>query len=137
MAYQAGYDKGATFSVDGGGGAVTLNITSHSWGEEVQKLVTTHSGTGGKACCIAGVLDGDGQIEANIDPTALPNATSPGIVAGAKGVIALDVGSSSDWSIHVMITRVNWRSVVNGLVTYSFNYALDNTSGTYTRPSNA
>lgn len=135
MAYVPGYDKAATFQLDGAGSATTLAIRSWSWAENVQKLVTTHTGTSGKAACIAGVLDGEGDVEANLDAAALPCATAPGIKAGAKGSITFAVGGSTTWIIHVMVTRVNWRSAVDALVTYSFSVALDYTTTTYTYPT--
>lgn len=134
MAFQAGYDKGCVFNLDGGSNT-TLNIRAWSWNEQVNKLVTTHTGSAGIAACIAGVLDGDGTIEANVDAAALPNNTAPGIVPGAKAVIRPAVGSSNNWAIHVMVVSVNWKSAVDGLVTYSANVALDSTTNTYTRPS--
>lgn len=135
MAYVPGYSQGATWQTDGAGGATTLNITDWSWEEMVNKLVTTHSGSGGIAACIAGIFDGDGNVQANIDAAALPCAAAPGIRAGAKGTITYAVGGSTPFSIHCMITKVPWKSAVNGLVSYSFQVALDSTTGSYTRPT--
>jgi hypothetical protein len=134
MAYRAGYDLGATFTVDGGG-AVAINITSWSWSERVRELITTHTGSSGREAMIAGVLSGEGTVEANVDIAALPNAAAPGIIAGAKGTIVWDCGVGTDWSVHVMITQLNFKSSVDGLLTYNFNVKLDNTSGSYTRPA--
>lgn len=133
MAYQAGYNKAAKFYLDGGSN-VTLAIRGYSASEEVQSHDTSHSGTSGKRTRIAGMLDNKGTIEAYVDAAALPNATSPGIVAGAKGKVSLDVGSTNVWQFHVLITKVNWRSQVDGVVSYSFDYELDD-DGAYTRPS--
>ena len=134
MAYQAGYDKAAKFYLDGGSN-VTLAIKSYTNTEEVQSLDTSHSGSNGKRTRIAGMLDVKGTIEANVDAAALPNATSPGIVAGAKGKVTVQVGSANPYVCHVLITKVNWRSQVDGLVTYSFDYELDDDNSSFSRPS--
>lgn len=134
MAYVAGYSQGVAFTVSGGG-SVALNVTGHTWMEKVQDLVTTHTGSGGIQERIAGIFDGEGTVDANIDAAALPWDTAPGVRAGAKGTITHAVGGSTPFSIKVMITEVMSKSVVNGLVTYSFKTVLDNTSGSsaYTR----
>lgn len=134
MAYQPGYDKAVTFKVDSGSDVV-LNVTGWSWEEQVNALLTTHTGTNGKATRLAGVLDADGTVEANFDAAAIPSATSPGIKAGAKGVIQYDVGTTTNWKAHVLITKVNYRSQVGGLVTYNFNVALDDDATNYTYPA--
>jgi hypothetical protein len=127
-----GYSMSPTFKVDGGA-FVTLNVVSSNWTEKVVKLVTTDTGTAGLAACIAGVLDGDGQVEANVSSSALYCAASPGIVAGAKGTITFPIGGATPFSIHVMIVEVGPRIPALGLVTYHFSVALDGTTGTYTR----
>lgn len=134
MAYQPGYNKGATFKLDGANAAVTLNIRSWSWEEHVARLVTTHTGTNGNSTCIRGVLDGEGNVEANVDAAALVNAASPGVVAGAKGTITYNVGGTNAWSAHVLVTRLSNRSAVDGLVGYQFSVAMDD-DGNYARPS--
>lgn len=136
MAYTAGYSQGCTFLIDGGGGgAVTLNVTGHSWEEQVADLKTTNTGSSGKATRIAGVLDGFGNVSANVDAAALVNAASPGVVAGAKGVLTFAIGGATPISVHCMVTKLRWQSSVDGLVQYNFDVALDNTSGSYTRPT--
>lgn len=134
MAYQPGFDKAVTFKVDGGSDVV-LKVTGWSWEEQVNALVTTHTGSNGKAQRIAGVLDADGNVEANIDAASLPFATSPGIRAGAKGVIKYDYGATNPWTAHVLITKVSSRSQVNGLLTYNFQVALDDDNTNYSIPS--
>lgn len=136
MEFTPGYNKAVTFKVDGAGSATTLKVTDWSWEEQVNALVTTHTGSGGKATRIAGVLDGDGTVTANVDIDALPNATAPGIVAGAKATITYSFGTATPWSAHVLVTKVNYRSQVGGLLTYNFNVALDD-DGSYTRAADA
>lgn len=135
MAFQAGFNKGATFQLDGAGGATTLNITGWSHDDMGDVLETTHTGSGGQQAFIAGILRGNGNVTANVDAAALPNATAPGVVFGAKGTLTLAVGGSTPWSVHVIVEKVHWQSVVNGLVSYNFDYKSDSTSGSYTRPT--
>lgn len=135
MAFQAGYNKGATFDLDPAGGPVTLSILGWTVEDGGDVLEITHSESGGNDAYLAGISRMPGNVTANIDAAALPNAASPGIVFGAKGTITLNVGSSSPWSIHIMISKVHWASEVKGLVTYNFDYVSDSTSGSRTRPS--
>ena len=129
MAYQAGFDKGVSFQRDGAG-SVVLNIQEWTWAEEVMKLVITHSGSQGVQAVIAGILSGEGNVQANVDAAALPSGAA-GIRAGVKGTIVMATGAGTPFSIHVMIVKVNWRSIVTGLVTYNFDVTLDSTSGSY------
>ena len=135
MAYVPGYSQGVTFQLSGANTATTLKVTGHTWMEKVQDLITTHTGSGGIQERIAGVLDGEGTVDANVDAADLVHDTAPGVRAGAKGTITHAVGSSQPFTIKVMVTELMFKSVVNGLVTYSFKTALDNTSGSsaYTR----
>lgn len=137
MAFTAGYSEQTTFALDGGS-AVTLSVTDHTWDEMVEELRTTHTGSGGVTSRIPGVFDGNGSVKANVDTVAYPWAASPGIRSGNKGVITMETGTASPFSIHVMITKIHIQSSnPDGLVNYSFDYALDSTvvAGvtTYTR----
>lgn len=132
MAYVPGYSQGVAFTVDGGG-SVALNVTGHSWMEKVEALITTHTGTAGLQTRIAGIFDGEGTVDANVDAAALVHDTAPGVRAGAKGTITHAIGGATPFSIHVLITELLYKSVVNGLVSYSFKCAFDATSGSYTR----
>lgn len=131
--FVAGYNKGVTFQLSGAGGATTLLVKSWSWDEAVEKLDVTHTGTTGIQAVIAGILRGDGTVEANVDITALPNATPPTIIPGSKGTITFNVGSSTPHSCPVMVAKVHWASAVDGVVNYSFDTTLDYLTGTYTR----
>lgn len=135
MAYRAGYSQGVTFQLDGAGGATTLAITSENLSESVRVLETTDSTSAGEYKCIAGVHEARGTVEANVDVAALPNAAAPGIVAGAKGTITFAMGATNPFTIHVMVTEVNWKSAVGTLITYNFNVVYDATTATFTRPS--
>ncbi len=134
MAYVAGHSQGVSFTLDGGG-LVELNVRAHDWEEFVKELETTHTGSAGIEAVIAGLLGGRGNVEANVDAAALVNATSPGVKAGAKGSLNFKYGGATGLIAHVMITKLHWRTVVDGLVTYSFACRIDSTSGTYTRPT--
>lgn len=134
MAFVAGYDKGVTFTLDGGS-LVTLKVTGWNQEDGGDILETTHTGSSGSDAYIAGISRCPGNVTANVDAAALPNAASPGITFGAKGTITCNVGSSSPWSVHVVIEKVHWSSTVAGLVSFNFDYKSDSTSGSRTRPS--
>lgn len=135
MAKVPGFSQSPTFLVDGGGAAVTLAVRNTEWKERVRALETTDSGSGGKECWIAGIFGGTGRIEALIDAAALPNIAATGIIAGAKGVLTVPVGGATPYSVHIIIEEVGPRTPYDGLVSYDFSYKLDNTTGTYTRPT--
>jgi hypothetical protein len=135
MAFQPGYSRGNTFQLDGAGSPTTLKVTGWNLNDTVDVLDVTHSESSGQQALLAGILRGEGNVTANVDAAALPNATAPGLVAGAKGTLTANVGGSTPWSIHCMVTAVHWASVVNGLVTYNFDWKSDSLSGSYTRPT--
>jgi hypothetical protein len=135
VAFQAGYDKGVTFDLDPAGSPATLQVTGWTVEDGGDVLETTHTGSGGNDAYIAGISRVPGNVTANVDAAALPNAASPGVVFGAKGTLTCAVGGSTPWSIHIMISKVHWASTVNGLVTYNFDYVSDSTSGSRTRPT--
>lgn len=132
MGYTAGFSQGVTFTPDGGSLA-TLKVKGHNWDEMVNKLNTTHTGSGGKAACIASYLDGNGNINAGYDSAQLLSAVS--VTAATKGVITFALGTASPLSVHVMITKVHRESSVEGWVIYNFDVAMDSTTGSYTLES--
>lgn len=137
IAYEAGYNKSPTFTLDGGA-LVTLKVKSTSWTEQINALDTTHTGSGGIHARIAGLLDGNGTVEAVVDSQNMITLTAAGgIISGAKGLLGFPMGGTTPLSVHVIITQINWRAVVDGLLTVSFNCAIDSSSGSYTRAATA
>lgn len=134
MSFTAGHSSlaGATWTPDGGGTTV-LAIRGHSWEEQVAGLLTTHTQSGGKAARIAGVLDGQGNVTADVDAALLPPGFS--LKAGQKGVMTFGVGSASPFSVHGMILKVHYQTAVEGKVEYNFDVAMDSTTGAYVYPS--
>lgn len=134
MAFTAAHSQAVQFTVTGGS-AVTLNVTDAVWDEEVQDLIVTHTGSGGVQSRLPGVLDGNGDIKANVDAAALPWATSPGVRPGAKGTLTIAVGGSTVYSLPVMITKLHFQSSnpSNTVVNYSFSFKLDSITGSITR----
>jgi hypothetical protein len=132
MAFVAGYSNPVTYDPTGVTGVQTLQITGWTASEEVQRLITTHSGSGGLQTCIRGVYDLTGNVTANYDAAARPHAT-PEIRAGNTGTItfATSTGVNDKFSLSVLIVKVNYVSAVNGLVQYNFDVALDAGSITY------
>lgn len=130
-----GHNKSITFQVDGAGSATTVPVISSSLTERVMLYNSTDTASSGKECYEAGILGADINAEAFVDSTALPNATAPGIVAGAKGVFTVSIGGTNPYSVHVIIESVGPRIPHNDLIKYTFRAKLDNSSGSYTRPS--
>lgn len=125
MGFQAGYNKGAIWRLATAGAGTTLRITDHSWAEAVDKLDVTHTGTGGLQALLAGIFRGQGTVKANYDTDRMPHATAPGIRAGLRGELQLDLGGADPFIIPAMITKVNYQSQVQGKVEYSFDVEFD------------
>ena len=134
--FVVGYDKGVSLWLTGGSVVfTTINITAWSWEESVNALVVTHTGSGGIAARIAGILDGEGTIEGNYDSANLIHASPPNIRAGARGQIKIQTGATNPFLIPVIVQKVPYKSAVDGLVQYTFTVQMDSQSGTYTYPS--
>lgn len=133
--FVVGYDKAVASKLGANGSYTTLNITAWSWEPTVNTLLVTHTASGGIAARIAGVLDGEGTVEANYDSANNNFATAPGIIPGARGLIQVQVGASTPFTIPVIIQKVPFKSSVDGLVQYSFTVQMDQQSGTYLQPT--
>jgi hypothetical protein len=120
--------------------SVTINITGWTGSEEIMALDVTHSGTSGNHARIAGLLDWNANVTGNLDTglflSTAPAGTTPdtpGIRAGVKGVMLFQLGASqtvnppaaTGFTVGCLITKVNWASPVNGIVSYNFDVAMD------------
>lgn len=134
-----GYVGKSSFFIAGGGFSyVDINILDWDWQEEVMDLVTTHSGSGGIAERIAGVLDGRGAVHANYDIANQFHkggaATLPGVISGVKGMLKNFVSATLFFAIPIMIQSIPIKSAVLGKVEFTFNFLLSGDAGTYARP---
>lgn len=133
--FVVGYDKAVQTELGANVTFTTLNITAWSWEESVNTLLVTHSGSGGIAARIAGVLDGEGTVEANYDSANNMFAAAPSVKAGIRGVVKIQVGTTNPFIIPVIVQKVPFKSSVDGLVQYTFTVQLDSQSGSYSQPS--
>lgn len=123
--WEPGYNKSIII------GGTTLKVLSSTWAESVEKLVVTHSQSGGVQGWIPGILDGEGEVTANVDADQVPPDLA--IYAGASATMLFPLGSAQPFSLPITITRVNYQFAVNGLVNYSFNVAMNSEVGEYVR----
>lgn len=113
------------------GTTTSIQITEHTWKEQVEKLDVTASGMGGLQALLAGIFRGEGQVKGNVNTALVPWANPPFIVAGANGMLVLGLGTNvSGFSIPGMITEVSEQDQVAGVVNYTFNVALNFLAGT-------
>lgn len=135
--FVVGYDKAVQTEFGANVTFATLNITAWSWEPTVNTLLVTHSGSGGIAARIAGVLDGEGTVEANFDSANLIFGASPlpTITPGVRGQIKVQVGTTNPFIIPVIVQKVPFKSSVDGLVQYTFSVQMDSQSGSYSQPS--
>lgn len=132
MAFQAGYNKGVTLQVSGFAAGV-LNIKGHSWSEQIDALDITHTGHAGIQALLAGILRGDGNVKADLDGALAP--PNVGIRAGANALMLFNLGTTTPYQVPLMITKVNYASVVEGKVEYDFDVRLNTEAGAMIRPT--
>lgn len=137
MTFIAGYDKGVTWTPSGGGGDVDLNVTGHSWSEMIDALDVTHTGTDGFQAMISGILRGDGNVKANSDDEVIIGDATKLIRAGQGGVLKFHhyALGGNPFTVPAIITKVNYKSVVEGKAEYDFDVKLNVLEGDYTRPT--
>ncbi len=135
MSFLVGFDKKVTINFVG---AVTLNVTEHTWSEWINFLDVTHSGSAGRQMGLASYLQGDGNIKANSDDAqVITNTASVNIIAGANGTCNFYhfATSSNPFVVGCMIVKVNLKTVIAGVCSYDFDVKLNALAGTYTRPT--
>lgn len=120
-----GYNRTITFL------GVNLKVKGGSFTEMVEKLIVTHNQSGGVQGWLAGILDGQGSIQANVDAGAVPPAF--GLVAGVSGFLTYSLGSTNPYVIPVTVERKNYQWVVNGLLEYSFDVSVNSEVGSMSR----
>lgn len=125
--WQPGYNKSITLF------GISLKIRSSTWDEAIEKLIVTHSQSGGVQGWMAGILDGNGTVQACVDAGAVPPGYS--IVAGAMGAMLYTLGSALPFIIPVGVVHVHYQTAVNTLVEYAFDVAINSEQGAYTRAS--
>ena len=120
--YQAGWDKYVTFA------GTRLNITQWEIDDGGDLVDITHTGHQGFQAWIPCIARVNGSVTANFT-TAQVIWGSPGIRFGATGTITKQFGTSNPFTIAVIVEKVTSRSVVNGVVSYTFSYKSDAESG--------
>ncbi len=138
-AYQSGHDKAAKFKLIGAGSFTTLGVTDQQFSEETALHIIQNGSMGGQTGRIPGFFDAKGTITCDFDGNASPYTTAPGIVSGAAGIyegyVNDDGGTPTFFSVPVRIAVVHYAIPSTGKVTYSFDWALDALSGTFTFPT--
>lgn len=127
--FQAGFNKGATFTPAGGVAAV-LNITAWDWGEKIDKVDITHTGTGGVQALLAAILRGTGKVSAFFESAAMPFSNPPNLKPGTNGSITFSLGApNTQWIIPVMVTELHFQNEVTGGVKYDFTVEMNALAG--------
>lgn len=120
-----GYNRSIVFL------GVALKVKGGTFTEMVEKLIVTHNQSGGVQGWLAGILDGQGSVQANVDAAAVP--PSFGLYAGASGTLLYSLGSTVPYSIPVTVERKTYQWVVNGLLEYSFDVSVNSEVGSMSR----
>lgn len=138
MPIQVGYDKYTTFEVDGGS-EVRIDVTGHSWKEQVDALDVSSTATAQLQALLAGIFRGDGNVKGFVNSAAYPWAlgTGPDVRAGNTGTMRLRIGPGVlDWFvIPCLITALNTKTEHAGTVEFDFDIKFNVLAdGTYTYP---
>ena len=133
MAFQAGYDKFVRWTR--AGTTTALNVTGHSWSEQIDALDVTSSGSGGIQTLLAGILRGDGNVKANFDNLQILSNPVLFIAAGVQGFLEFFFGGGIPYTVPCMVTKLVYQTAVEGKVEWNFDVRLDGGAGTYVRMS--
>jgi hypothetical protein len=131
----SGHANPIQFQAVGQGQVATLNITGHTWDEEVLRHIITHTGSGGIQARLAGVLDGKGTVQADYDGGLPPYLNPPLIVAGVSGLMLFYVTPQKAFQVPMIIAKVHYESAVQGKVSWSMDVEMNSQAGVYLRPS--
>lgn len=132
--FAPGYVCKASIFPVGESGYTDINITGHDWEEKINAMLTTHSGSGGIAQRLAGVLDGSGTISFNYDLANQSNLSPYDIVPGTTGVIKLFLSASKFFQVPFIIESVPYKVVVDGKVEAQAKILMNSAAGSYARP---
>ncbi len=111
-----GYDKSITWSADSGAGSAnTVEIVGGDLDDAVDAMEVTNTGTNGEQAFIAGVKRASGTIEITFYKEISPASIS--LTPGTKGTLTSQYGLTTPWTLHVIVERIAWKKVVNGVVT--------------------
>ena len=116
MSFQAGFDKGCTFTPDDGGKGTTLRVTAWNVEDGADAPEVTHTGTNGQQAFVAGITRAAFSISANYDSAETPFTI--GIRGGKKGTFTFSTGGP-ELSMHVIIEKVPYQNAVAGVVSFT------------------
>ena len=123
--WQVGFNISPSFA------GTLLKVRSSRWLERVEKLIVTHSQSGGVQGWLPGILDGEGGVEAVIDSAAVPSGFN--ITVGTSAFFLYRIGSANPYSCPVTVSEVHFATEVAGLSVYGFAVALNSEVGAYVR----
>lgn len=119
-----GYDKPITWTADSGGAAAaTIHITKGDLGDGGDLAEVTNTGHNAEQAFVATIKRTNFSATLNFYKAA--NLTSLGLVFGAKGTISWSFGLGTPASLHVIVEKVNWSNVVNGVLTVNCDFKSD------------
>ena len=108
-----GYDKGLTWASDSGGNTAGVEIVGSDMDDAVDAMEVTNTGTNGEQAFLAGIKRASMTIDITFYSEISPSTIS--LTPGTKGTITSSFGPSH--SLHVIVERIAWKKVVNGVVT--------------------
>ena len=118
-----GYDKSIQWLADSGGAATEVHVTGWDWNDAGDLVEVTNTGHAGHQAFVATITRTGCNITANFYSQA--NLTSIGIKFGAKGRLTCNSGMDTDFEIHCIVEKVNWKQVVNGVLSINFDAKSD------------
>ena len=118
-----GYDKKITWTADSGGGAQDVHVTGWDWDDGGDLAEVTNTGHAGQQAFVATISRVGVNITGNFYNEA--NLTAIDIQFGSKGTLVCTSGMTNNFSVHCIVEKVVWKSVVNGVLAINFNVKSD------------
>ena len=105
------------------GAAATLKVRSHSWEEEIGRIIVTHTSSGGLAARLMTVLDGKGNVTAFLRVDQFPAASPQLIFAGSAGVLSFYFAglTHEPFAAPCNVVKVNYQTAVEGGSEFNFD----------------
>ncbi len=117
-----------------GGVGVQLDIKDHTVDLTVLLHDVTNTGTGGVRARIAGPLDAQGTVNADLDLDSPPYGAAA-IFPGVRGLCLFGFSLSRALQIPVRVEKLHFAAAVDKEVMYSFDVKMDANAGVVVYPA--
>lgn len=118
-----GYDKSIQWTADSGGAAAEVHVTGWDWNDGGDLVEVTNTGHDGQQAFVATIKRVGVNVTMNFYKAK--NLTAIDIKFGSKGTLTCSSGLTTDFEIHCIVEKVNWKQVVNGVLAVNVDVKSD------------